>query len=111
MVAEFAVPLAALAGLEPVFVAHRHEDTLVGEALQRGFNLGAELAVVGGQIVHKQVGDVVLVGADTGIETVVALQLADEEDKAADPAGEIALVLADLDDALVALTEEHAGVD
>ena len=66
-VAELAVPLAALAGLQAIFVADRHQHALVGEVLQCGLDLGAQLAVVGGQVIHEQVGNVVLVGADAGV--------------------------------------------
>ena len=82
-VAEFAVPVAAFSGLKTILVADQHQHALVAQLLELVFDLRSQLAVVGRQVVDQQIGDVILGGANTDIGAGFALELADQEDQAA----------------------------
>src|SRR5438445_7293316 len=76
-VTELAVPIASFARLETVLVADEHEDALVAQPLQLILDFCPQLAVVGGQVINQQIGEVVFGGANADVGASFALQFAD----------------------------------
>ena len=111
-VAELAVPLAAFLGLKAVLVADPHQDALSIRASERRLDRAAQLAVVGGQIIDQQVGNVLLGGANADVGACFSRELADQENEAADATRQLAFRRSHprVDDALVDFAEKHARV-
>ena len=112
-IAELLLPIAALPGLQAVFVAQLHQAADVHQLFQERRQAAAQGNAVLRQVLHQQISQHAQVGAQAGIHAGVSGQLADEEHQGARAGLELAIrgsvVLPQ--DGLVDFAQQFAGIE
>ena len=111
-VAEFRLPLAALAGLQAVLVIEFHQRTRRHQAIQQLREPAPQRGAILCQVLDQQIGQGIRRGSNPDIDAGLSGKLADQEDQGTQPELEAsigrAVIL--LDDRLVYLAQQHAGL-
>ena len=112
-VAELGFPIAAFPGLQAVLVVELQQRARVHELVQERWQASSKRRPVTGQVLDQQIRQCLRVCTYADVGPRFARELADKEHKGAEPRfqrslrrGDVAL----LDDCLVDLPEQHAGL-